>query len=494
MDNYQPAKVGGMNAGLGENITLKVEAEVDGEKVLEKEGDSLTWGFVGFLHAHMRGFNAQVPRVYIGNRGSSGIYLSGFVSGSDPFRFNWDTESSLDGNYTDWDQYGNNSQDFIYLTGHPDIENKPFFIANHSGFNSHTGWMELNEARFNPSTMAWEDTGVAFMPTNPSTFSLEGGIRDRRILSAHVRSENRHRNRLTNVDLLVGKGNDPIDLSNVGNNHFRQTGFSYDSQGRPAPVINTNDANLKWSRTVTNNTGVDQTLNEIFLSQDGKVIAKDAINVTVPNGSTATFYYSIVVDNSAGGGVMAQFLEILYRRTNTVARECPDIFNTNRSRYHSWWDFCLSHGTPGQTVRPDGAGRNRTKDIGLMVGTGTNTVANTNTALDARIPHGDGPGELHYYGMFITAMTVDEVNGRVYFRAERVFENKTSADITINEVGLYAGAADGQYANYAYEAVDYTDDDYLGDQHLITRNVLSTPITITAGSLKKLYYEIGIKI
>jgi hypothetical protein len=76
-----------------------------------------------------------------------------------------------------------------------------------------------------------------------------------------------------------------------------------------------------------------------------------------------------------------------------------------------------------------------------------------------------------------------------------VLENRTGSSITINEVGLYAGGA--QYDSDEEDAAITGAGGgarRLGHQHLITRNVLETSITIGAGKLKKLYYEVGIKI
>ena len=57
----QSAQVGSMMAGKGEDITMRVKAEVDGEEVMNREGDSLTWGFVYNLLRQMRGFKGRGP-------------------------------------------------------------------------------------------------------------------------------------------------------------------------------------------------------------------------------------------------------------------------------------------------------------------------------------------------------------------------------------------------------------------------------------------------
>ena len=501
--NSDSVQVGSMMAGKGKNITLRTKAEVDGEEVLNEEGDSLTWGFVQFLLRQMRGFNARSPKVWRTEDNYHQVYITGTDNTNTNFRFLWKTKGLIDnGDYDSWAD-GNTSQDFIYLTGHPEIENRPFYITNSSNLDDRSGWIEVNEAEFDPSTMSWVDTGTLFEPSDPSTFSLYGGEKANRVWSTTTTSWNASEKASIYLDLRLGAGDQPMSLSNVGTAQYNRPGFSYDSQGRPAPVINTNDAHLKWSRTVTNNTGSDIDIKELFLHENNSnsyenvttLIAKDSISpVTIPDGSSATFYYQIEIDNSGDGGVMSQFLELLYRHTDSSSRECPDIFNNNVTRERSYWTFRLAMGTPGQSVAPNGKDRDRCRNIGLMVGTGTGTVANTNFALDNRINHGQASGELIHYGMRITDYTIDEANDRLFFEAERVFENRTSSSITINEVGLYAGGAErNNYArNVALTGRDRPRE--LGDQHLITRSVLSTPITIDPGKLKKLYYEMGIKI
>jgi hypothetical protein len=492
-------QVGSMMAGKGKNITLRTRAEVDGEEVLNEEGDSLTWGFVQFLLAQMRGFDAKAPQIYTASEGGQQdhVFVTGTDNSNSNFRFEWKTRGAINGgeSYDYWSHSGT-SQDFIYLPGHPEIDNRPFYITNHSNFEADSGWIEVNEAEFDPSSMSWVDTGTPFEPNDPSTFSLRGGEKANRIWSTKIDNYRAYYNNLDNVYLLLGSGTQMMSLSNVGAIQYNYSGFSYDTHGRPAPIINTNDAHLKWSRTVTNDTGSDINIREVFLRENNILIAKDKISaVTIPTGSSATFYYQIEVDNSAGGGVMSQFLELMHRHANKADRECPDIFNNNRTRRRSYWTFRLTAGKPGQPVTPSGGYRAVCENIGLMVGTGTGSVANTNFALDNRIPHGNSAGELHHYGMFITGYTVDESNGRLFFEAERVFENRTSSSITINEAGLYAGGA--AYVD-SRENAAITASDYYGrrfaDQHLITRTVLDTSITIDPGKLKKLYYEVGIKI
>jgi len=494
---FQSVKAGGMMAGLGENITIQMRAEVDGEEVLNQEGDSLTWGFVHTLLRQMRGYSDDTPRVYLTSDGDSDVFLTGTDNSNTNFRFEWKTRDLIEDNsYYEWDR-GNTSQDFIYLTGHPEIENRPFYIADHSNFHNEEGWIEVNEAEWDPSTRQWVDTGNAFAPSDASTFSLYGGEKANRIWSTDTISWRSHYNAFNGVDLHVGAGRDAMSLSNVGAARYNRANFSYDSQGRPAPVINTNDANLKWSRTVTNDTGEAVDITELFLQKDknGPLIAKDAITaVTIPTGSSATFYYQIEVDNSGDGGVMAQFLELFYRHSGSSRRECPDIFNDNKNRRRSYWTFRAALGAPGQSPEPAGKRTDIPRNLGLMVGTGTGEVANTNFALDNRILHGDNSGELHHHGSFITDYIVDETNDRLYFEMERVFENRTGSSITINEVGIYVGGAEYEDdINYA-ALTGGSYEDELPDFHLITRSVLSTSITISAGNIKKLYYEIGVQI
>lgn len=72
---------------------------------------------------------------------------------------------------------------------------------------------------------------------------------------------------------------------------------------------------------------------------------------------------------------------------------------------------------------------------GIVVGTGTTTVAYDDNALDTLIAEGAGAGQLNYGATSIGAMAT--VGTTRKFTIARTMTNNSGSDITINEVALY---------------------------------------------------------
>ena len=73
---------------------------------------------------------------------------------------------------------------------------------------------------------------------------------------------------------------------------------------------------------------------------------------------------------------------------------------------------------------------------GLVVGTGTNAVAFTNTALQTRIVHGTGSGQLSYGASVVNLPSSDSTSTTLILT--RVFSNASGGSITVSEIGVYA--------------------------------------------------------
>jgi len=84
-----------------------------------------------------------------------------------------------------------------------------------------------------------------------------------------------------------------------------------------------------------------------------------------------------------------------------------------------------------------------TTTSGIVVGTGTNAVALDDYALQTKIAHGAGAGQLQYSACTVgapgyTASTITET-------ITRVFTNASGGTITIEEIGIYGMAYNGPY-------------------------------------------------
>lgn len=73
---------------------------------------------------------------------------------------------------------------------------------------------------------------------------------------------------------------------------------------------------------------------------------------------------------------------------------------------------------------------------GIVVGTGTNAVAPTDVALQTRIAHGTGAGQLEYLSSDGKLATIDTGTDTGSFILTRLFRNSSGNTITINEVGV----------------------------------------------------------
>ena len=109
---------------------------------------------------------------------------------------------------------------------------------------------------------------------------------------------------------------------------------------------------------------------------------------------------------------------------------------------------------------------------GILVGTGTNAVTVLDYALQTKIAHGTGAGQLSYGACTVSADVIED-GSDVYFLIQRIFTNSSGGDITIKEVGI--AAKDG------------------GTQYFLYDRTLSEK-TITNGSNATLTYKIKISV
>jgi len=118
-----------------------------------------------------------------------------------------------------------------------------------------------------------------------------------------------------------------------------------------------------------------------------------------------------------------------------------------------------------------------TDSYGLVVGTGTASNTTSTYALQNKIAHGTGAGQLLYGSHTFEPVTVS--GSTVYFRIIRVFTNNSGASITVNEVGLYT-----MTSNQATST----------GIHCIARDLISGGITVPDGGTLTLRYLIQLTV
>lgn len=117
-----------------------------------------------------------------------------------------------------------------------------------------------------------------------------------------------------------------------------------------------------------------------------------------------------------------QFLQLLQVHCFVDTVSMKDTGNTSRAITGGAYDFQCNTGAGSASA-------------GIVVGIGTNAVANTDYALQTLIAHGVGSGQLSYGAMSETAAQV--VSSNVDYSLARTFQNLSGATITINEIALY---------------------------------------------------------
>jgi hypothetical protein len=86
-------------------------------------------------------------------------------------------------------------------------------------------------------------------------------------------------------------------------------------------------------------------------------------------------------------------------------------------------------------------------DIGIVVGTGTSVVTNTDYALETLISHGSSSGEMYYDDGYIYAVNIGASNAMQ--QVNRSIINNSGSDIIASEIGIYAKMYDETATQYS---------------------------------------------
>jgi len=109
--------------------------------------------------------------------------------------------------------------------------------------------------------------------------------------------------------------------------------------------------------------------------------------------------------------------------------------------------------------------------FGIQTGTGTNAVSINDNALQTKIAHGTGTGQLQYGAVTFGATACDA--SKCECTITRDFANGSGGDITVNELGLVLQMRDGTAKNI-----------------LVARDVVSGGIAVANGQTLTVNYKI----
>jgi len=117
---------------------------------------------------------------------------------------------------------------------------------------------------------------------------------------------------------------------------------------------------------------------------------------------------------------------------------------------------------------------------GIVVGKGETPVSPEDYALDDKIAHGTGAGQLDYGAHTFEDVLVEDKVSK--FRVSRTFSNVSGASITVKEIGIIA------WCYWRDSASVHKDVKFL-----IVRDVLATPTTIPDGASLNVRYTFSVE-
>ncbi|MDZ7658836.1 hypothetical protein [Fodinibius sp.] len=192
--------------------------------------------------------------------------------------------------------------------------------------------------------------------------------------------------------------------------------------------------------------------------------------LTIPNGSTLTVDYELVVrlspdtqdtetDGSNGG-----FLQSFMGSIRDIAIGDSNGVDNSKANYFRMKD------KPGID-----------RHIGIRLGDDNQFTSMTDAGLNIQddnrngYEHGEEDGQLWHYGNDVTAVQYDKANNKATFEIYRIFENRGSTDLVVREKGLWATDKNGNSQMIARMALDSTDE-----------------FTIAAGEYKKVKFIVEV--
>jgi len=170
-----------------------------------------------------------------------------------------------------------------------------------------------------------------------------------------------------------------------------------------------------------------------------------------------------------------KILEALFRagQGSATTTTLTDTGGSSKTVYVEWYSPGVGSGIDYAGGTPMACNASSGDDsYGIVVGSGTVSLALDQYSLASKISHGTSSGQLSYGPMTFEDLGLDQtVSPPVYrMRLIRTFINLTSSAININEVGIVAR---NHWKNAGSVIIDV--------RYLIARDVLATTYTVPAG-------------
>ena len=162
---------------------------------------------------------------------------------------------------------------------------------------------------------------------------------------------------------------------------------------------------------------------------------------------------SVVVIDQRSKSFVVGFVGLLARQwaqTNVVVQ---DTGGTERTQDHAnYFCYCQSCGGYGKTISYSLAGDyDMDSDRrGIVIGSGTTTVAPDDYALATQIRSGEKTGTIYYCGTGVHGLTYEDTGDTGSFKILGIFKNISGGSIDVKEVGVYAS---GENASATYPSL-----------------------------------------
>ena len=204
--------------------------------------------------------------------------------------------------------------------------------------------------------------------------------------------------------------------------------------------------------------------------------------VNVAQGVTLTVNYRIrtLLDTGTDpGGFLASFMRLLYRQASGNTRAIFDVDNVSRTTGPNGSSFCAVQCGGFNVESPPASESQQGYRYGIVVGRGESAVAMGDYYLETPIAHGKGANEMLYYGGFAEDFIIGD--NYAEFTITKAMENASGNSIEVKEYILTGASGNASSGSGAYQMT------YV---YTLTRNVLTSPVTVEDGEFLKVSYTL----
>lgn len=452
--------------GGGNDLDVFVDVLVDDELVVSKKSDSLLANFLRGLYLQMGAYRPTDTSVQVYRTNSSSIIsaISSGVGGVIRLTLATTISSATSGKVTIGSTRGrvfDGRYDYNYIDGtHIDLVGTTYS----AGYTASSGF------------------AVMYIASNLTSYNTSYNCFN-----------------LLTDSIYVGLGTAAVSIDDCSLEKQVSTSSTYGLvYGTVSVSLDTNDstsAQVQITRIFTNSSAYSVVVNELGIkgllnSAYSAILLRDVLPspITVTAGKVLTVNYRIKTTLETGtnpGGFVTNFMRLLYRHIAGTSRVAIDIDNTNNTTNPGSSDFRAF--SNGGVNFPAGYVQKPGWQLGPVIGTGTGSVSMGDYYLGNAITHGTGSGQLLYAGSYVHNFQVAGDNASASFDIVKYAENASGGNVVANEIGLVVGG-DGGTTQEGYSQGN----DMPTKLYMVARNLITSPVTISNGTVLKITYTVKV--